>query len=55
MLYTIAVALLVLWLLAILGGHLMGGLINILFGLAVILVFIDVFSKRKRTISKAIS
>jgi len=55
MLYTIAVVLLVLWLLAILGGFVMGGLINILLGLAVMMVFIDVFSRRKRSVSKAIN
>jgi hypothetical protein len=55
MLYTIAVVLLVLWLLAILGGYVMGGLINILLGLAVMMVFIDVFSRRKRSVSKAIN
>jgi hypothetical protein len=42
-------------LLAILGGYVMGGLINILLGLAVIMVFIDVFSRRKRSVSKAIN
>ena len=55
MLYTIAVILLILWLLAILGGYVMGGLINILLGLAVIMVFIDVFSRRRRSVSKAIN
>jgi hypothetical protein len=55
MLYTIAVILLILWLLAILGGYVMGGLINILLGRAVIMVFIDVFSRRRRSVSKAIN
>ena len=55
MLYTIAIVLLVLWLMAILLGYVMGGFIHILLGLAVIMVFIDVFNKRKRSASKAIN
>jgi hypothetical protein len=55
MLYTIAIVLLVLWLMAILPGYVMGGFIHILLGLAVIMVFIDVFNKRKRSASKAIN
>jgi hypothetical protein len=39
---------------AILVGYVMGGFIHILLGLAVIMVFIDVFNKRKRSASKAI-
>jgi uncharacterized membrane protein len=46
MLYTIAVASLILWILAILGGYLLGGLINILLAFAIIMVLIDVFRKR---------
>lgn len=46
MLYKIAVALVILWLLGILFGYAMGGLINILLALAVIMVIIDVRRKR---------
>jgi hypothetical protein len=48
MLYKIAVAFLVLWMLGLLLGYAMGGLINLLLGVAVILVIIDV--KRKRSL-----
>ena len=53
MLYKTAVALVVLWLVGILFGYTMGGLINILLALAVILVFIDV--RRKRLLQKGVS
>jgi hypothetical protein len=54
MLYTIAVIALVLWILALLGGYLMGGLINILLGFSIIMVLIDVFRKRKRLVKKSV-
>jgi uncharacterized membrane protein len=53
MLYKIAVALVILWLLGILFGYAMGGLINILLALAVIMVIIDV--RRKRSVRKHIN
>jgi hypothetical protein len=46
MLYKIAVTLAILWLLALVFGHAMGGWINILLGIAVIMVIIDVRRKR---------
>jgi len=52
MIYKIAVVLLVLWLLGILAGYTRGGFINILLALAIIMVFIDVFKKRKRSVQK---
>lgn len=45
MLYTIAVILLVLWLIGWLGFHLLGGLIHILVVLAVIVFLIGLFKK----------
>jgi hypothetical protein len=53
MLYKIAVTLVILWMLGILFGYAMGGLINILLGLAVIMVIIDV--RRKRSVRKHIN
>ena len=52
MIYRIAVVLLVLWLLGILAGYTRGGFINILLALAIIMVFIDVSKKRKRSVQK---
>jgi len=52
MIYKIAVVLLVLWLLGILAGYTRGGFINILLALAIIMVFIDVFKKRNRSVQK---
>ena len=52
MLYKFAVALVILWLLGIVFGYTRGGLINILLGLAIIIVIIDV--RRKRSIQKNI-
>ncbi len=45
MLYTIAVVLLVLWLVGWLGFHLLGGFIHILIVLAVILFLVQLFKK----------
>lgn len=45
MLYTIAVILLVLWLVGWLGFHLLGGFIHILIVLAVILFLVQMFKK----------
>jgi hypothetical protein len=53
MLYKTAVASVILWILAILFGYTAGGLINILLGLAVIMVIIDV--RRKRSARKNIN
>jgi hypothetical protein len=48
MLYKIAVALVILWILGILFGYAKGGIINILLGIAAFMVIIDV--KRKRSL-----
>jgi hypothetical protein len=48
MLYTIAVILLVLWLLGLVTGTSMGGLVHILIVVAVILVLVNLLSGRKR-------
>jgi hypothetical protein len=51
MLYKIAVALVILWMLGVVFGYAMGGIINILLALGVIMVIIDV--RRKRIGSEA--
>ena len=48
MLYTIAVILLVLWLLGMVTSTSMGGLIHILIVVAVVLVILNLISGRKR-------
>ncbi|MGZ8900767.1 MAG: lmo0937 family membrane protein [Limisphaerales bacterium] len=48
MLYTIAVILLVLWLLGMVTSTSMGGLIHILIVVAVVMVLINLLSGRKR-------
>ncbi len=53
MLYKSAVALVLLWILSIVFGYAMGGIINILLVLAVIMVIIDV--RRKRSVRKHIN
>lgn len=48
MLYTIAVVLLVLWLLGLVTSSTMGGFIHILLVIAVVMVLVNVISGRKR-------
>jgi uncharacterized membrane protein YtjA (UPF0391 family) len=48
MLYTIAVVLLVLWLLGMVSSYAMGGLIHILLVIAVVMVLVNLISGRKR-------
>jgi hypothetical protein len=48
MLYTIAVILLVLWLLGFVSGSTMGGLIHILLVVAIVLVLVNFISGRRR-------
>ena len=48
MLYTIAVILLVLWLLGMVTGTSMGGLVHILIVVAVIMVLVNLLTGRKR-------
>jgi len=47
MLYTIAMVLLVLWLLGLVAGALMGGFLHVLLGLAIVMVLFRLFSGRK--------
>ena len=48
MLYTIAVVLLVLWLLGLVTSTTMGGLIHVLLVIAIVMVLINFISGRKR-------
>lgn len=48
MLYTIAVVLLVLWLLGLVTSATMGGFIHVLLVVAIIMVLVNVISGRKR-------
>jgi len=48
MLYTIAVILVVLWLLGLLTSYTMGGFIHILLVVAILVVVVNVLSGRKR-------
>jgi len=48
MLYTIAVILIILWLLGLVSSYSMGGFIHILLVIAIILVLINLFSGRKQ-------
>jgi len=47
MLYTIAMVLLVLWLLGLVAGTTMGGLIHVLLVIAIVMVLLRVISGRK--------
>lgn len=48
MLYTIAVVLLILWLLGLVSSYTMGGFIHILLVVAVVMILINLISGRKR-------
>ena len=48
MLYTIAVVLIVLWLLGMVSSYAMGGFIHILLVIAVIMILVNLISGRKR-------
>ena len=48
MLYTIAVVLLVLWLLGLVTSSTMGGFIHILLVIAIVMVLVNIISGRKR-------
>ena len=50
MLYTIAVVLLVLWLLGLVSSYTMGGFIHILLVIAVVMILVNLISGRKRPI-----
>jgi uncharacterized membrane protein YtjA (UPF0391 family) len=48
MLYTLAVVLLVLWLLGLVSSYTMGGFIHILLVVAIVMVLVNLISGRKR-------
>lgn len=48
MLYTIAVVLLILWLLGLVTSYSMGGLIHILLVIAIVMVLVSIISGRRR-------
>ena len=48
MLYTIAVVLLVLWLLGLVSSYTMGGFIHIMLVIAIVMVLVNLISGRKR-------
>jgi len=50
MLYTIAVVLLVLWLLGLVSSYTMGGFIHVLLVVAIVIVLVNFISGRKRLI-----
>jgi len=50
MLYTIAVILLVLWLLGLVSSYTMGGFIHILLVVAVVMILVNLISGRKKLI-----
>jgi Zn-dependent protease with chaperone function len=47
MLYTIAVVLLVLWLLGLVTSYTMGGFIHLLLAIAIVMVLVNFISRRK--------
>jgi uncharacterized membrane protein len=47
MLYTIAVVLLVLWLLGLVSGYALGGFIHVLLAVAIVMVLVSLISGRK--------
>lgn len=48
MLYTIAVVLIILWLLGLVSGYAIGGFIHILLVIAVIMILVNLITGRKR-------
>jgi len=50
MLYTIAVVLLVLWLLGLVSGYALGGFIHLLLAIAIVMVLFNLISGRRRTV-----
>lgn len=48
MLWTICVILIILWLLGLVSGHAIGGLIHILLVIAIIMILVNFISGRKR-------
>ena len=50
MLYTIAVILIILWLLGMVSSYTMGGLIHILLVIAIIMILVNLISGRRRAL-----
>ena len=50
MLYTIAVVLLILWLLGLVSGYAIGGLIHLLLVVAIVMVLLNFISGRRRSV-----
>jgi hypothetical protein len=50
MLYTLAVVLIVLWLLGLVSGYAMGGFIHILLVIAVVMILVNLISGRRRVL-----
>jgi hypothetical protein len=50
MLYTLAVILLVLWLIGMVGSYTMGGLIHILLVVAIVMVIVNLITGRRRVL-----
>jgi hypothetical protein len=48
MLYTIAVVLVILWLLGLVGSYTMGGLIHVLLVIAIVVILLQVIGGRKK-------
>jgi hypothetical protein len=48
MLWTICVILIILWLLGLVSGHAIGGLIHILLVIAIVMILVNFISGRKR-------
>lgn len=48
MLYTIAVVLLILWLLGLVSSYTMGGFIHILLVIAIVMILVSIISGRRR-------
>ena len=48
MLYTLAVVLLVLWLLGLVSGYALGGFIHLLLAVAIVMVLVNLISGRRR-------
>jgi len=50
MLYTIAIVLLILWLLGLVSGYAIGGLIHLLLVVAIVMVLLNFISGRRRSV-----
>ena len=48
MLWTIFVILLILWLLGLISGYTMGGVVHIMLVIAIVVILIQIFQRRKR-------